>query len=280
MNKLIAIAGSGWGFRAAYDSLKNKFDAIELVTQEDTENLNKRPVDVLLNDIEEIKSELLVCAGFKPIISSSFLLSKTVVNIHYSLLPKYRGFHSAVWAILNNEEYLGYTIHLMNENIDDGPILYQYKKKNNQEWTATDFMEHFNAQVSKVLGSVILNYLEGSLKPKKQNKKLATWVGKRGKQHCMVDFNKSFDYTKRFFRALVNPYPLPYFVCKGIEYEIISFELISINTISEPGRILNIEENGIYVSMPEGYFLIKKLAKNGKMVGFKEFKIGLYLNKV
>jgi methionyl-tRNA formyltransferase len=218
MNKLIAIAGGGWGFWAAYSSLKRKFDKIELVTLDDVYKSNIRSNDVLLNDIVEARAEILICAGYKPIISNNFLSSKDVINIHYSLLPKYRGMHSTVWAILNNEEYLGFSIHLMNENIDDGPILYQYRKKNNELWTSANFMEHFNDQVSKVLADVILDYLKGLISPKKQDKNLATWVGRRHKQHCMFDFNRTFDYTQRFFRALVYPYPLPYFIHKKIEY--------------------------------------------------------------
>jgi methionyl-tRNA formyltransferase len=46
------------------------------------------------------------------------------------LLPKYRGLHSTVWSILNNEPYFGLTIHIMNEFIDDGPVVYQYKFRN------------------------------------------------------------------------------------------------------------------------------------------------------
>lgn len=278
MNNLIALAGSGWGFWAAYSSLIRKFDIIELITPDEKAFSNIRPNDILLKHIKETKSKLLICAGYKPIISSHFLSSKDVINIHYSLLPKYRGMHSTVWAILNNEAYLGLSIHLMNENIDDGPILYQYKIKNNEFWTSSDFMKHFNEHVAMVLSEVIFDYINGRIIPQMQNKELATWVGRRNKHHCLIDFNQSFDYTQRFFRALVDPYPLPYFCLNGINYEVIEFDLIKVRTISEIGRIVNIEETGIYVSMPEGYILVKKALINGGVVKFSNFKIGNYLN--
>lgn len=56
-----------------------------------------------------------------------------IINIHYSLLPKYRGYHSTVWAIINDEKYLGLTIHEMSEYIDDGDIIYQYKVENDKK---------------------------------------------------------------------------------------------------------------------------------------------------
>ena len=100
-------------------------------------------------------------------------------------MPKYRGLHAIAWAILNMEEELGNTIHLMNEYIDDGEILEQFKVKYESQ-TSQEIVKLFDDYVENNLGRVILEFIEGTIIPVKQDNKNATWVTKRNLTDCLT----------------------------------------------------------------------------------------------
>ena len=200
------------------------------------------------------------------------------INVHYSLLPKYRGLHSTVWAIINDEEYIGLTIHLMNEYMDDGPIIHQKRFKNDHKATAYDFMIQNNMYVEENLGKVIDDYLQGGIELKPNDKSKATWVGRRTLLDCKVDFNKSIKYQKAFFRALVPPYPCPFIEYKDCKYFITSVDFHSQNVDTHIGRILNIDNDGLWIKIQDGYLVIKSLEdQNGESIPLNLFRIGCLL---
>ena len=108
--------------------------------------------------------------------------------------PRYRGFHSTVWAVLNDERQLGFSIHRINAGVDDGPLIYQYQLENDMKQTAAWYMEHFNAKVEAVLSDVVEGYLSGAIPEIEQDRKNASWVGKRSMEDCCIDFDRDIAY--------------------------------------------------------------------------------------
>lgn len=265
MNQIIYLAGEGWGNDSAFAGLcKGGFDV-------------RRIEGTALPDL---KGETVVFAGFKPIVSHNFIADNTCINIHYSLLPKYRGFHSTVWAILNDEDYLGLTAHLMSDYIDDGPIIHQFMVENDRVRTSREYMEFFNSYIADNIGQILEDYLYGKTGLSENNKQLATWVGKRTREDCKIDFHRDIHYLKNFFRALVDPYPLPYVEHKGVEYVVTKVGFHHQNVETHMGRILNIDNEGLWVKVLDGYILIKELrTRDGDIVPYTLFRIGQYLNQ-
>ncbi|HNW91126.1 MAG TPA: formyltransferase family protein [Bacteroidales bacterium] len=282
IERIICLAGDGWGAIAAYTSLIKLFRAVEIVS-DDSKLLNmSRPEDIKRHHLNEVISEKIICAGYKKIIGPEILNQKEFINIHYSLLPKYRGFHSTVWAILNGEKKLGLTIHRMNQYIDDGPVIFQYETENDGVSTATWYMEHFNSWIADNLHGVLQKYFEGLILPQPQNKELATWVGKRSLEDCKIDFSQSHDFLQQFFRALTPPYPRPFIRINNHD-EILFVEQVSFirrDVKTHTGRILNIDKEGIYVSSADGYVIIHKMIdSNGASYDDKKLKIGMFLDQ-
>ncbi|MEM9649892.1 MAG: formyltransferase family protein, partial [Bacteroidota bacterium] len=120
----IGFAGEGWGAVSAVKGLKKNFE-IQALTEDETVLSEMDSTDTAVNFFEEFECEIVVCAGYRPLIKKEILEKYDVINIHYSLLPAYRGLHSTAWAILNGEEELGLTIFRINQFMDDGPIIYQ-----------------------------------------------------------------------------------------------------------------------------------------------------------
>ena len=276
--KRLIVFGDGWGTIAVLKGLKNFSRPVYVVSND--EGVLQMAEHIADSDLSVYDNELMLFAGFKPIVPNAVLEKNCCINIHYSLLPAYRGLHSTVWAILNNEDYLGATIHLMNEYIDDGDILYQYKVENDRVSTSRQYMEMFNAKISEVVADVLTRFINGSLIPQKQEKSKASWVGKRNEKDCMIDFSKPIAYQKAFFRALVGPYPLPYVIHKGNKYEVMKVGYHSSTVETHLGRILNIDNEGLWVKCADGYLILKELRDiENKIVSTSIFRTGQYLNR-
>ena len=275
--KRVIVFGDGWGAVAAMKGLKNFALPVYVVSNdENVLSLAERTANANLDVYE---NELLLFAGYKPIVQAPVLQRNTCLNIHYSLLPNYRGLHSTVWEILNDEDYLGATIHVMNENIDDGPIVYQYKVANDRIKTSTEYMELFNAHITENIDCILSDFIDEKIIPQPQDKSQASWVGKRNKKDCMIDFSKPLAYQKAFFRALVNPYPLPYITHNSNKYVVTKVKYHQSNVITHIGCILNIDNEGLWVKCADGYLVLQELRdENNQIVPVSVFRIGQYLN--
>lgn len=256
----IIFAGSGHGGIVALKSLQEYFTYIEVITDDLDVISLLRDSDKQIDSLSRSLTNLVVCAGYHEIIKENILKEKIIINTHPSLLPKYRGMHGLAWAMLNFESELGFTIHLMNKYIDDGDILEQYKVKYKNQ-TSQEIMTLFDTYVRNNLGRVVVDYLSNSLIPLKQDKSKATWVAKRNIDDCIIDFGKSNLYINRLFKVLVAPYPLPMLKIGNMLYEILDYKLIEINYYTDLGRVVNIEDNNVYIKVKDGLLIINNLRK-------------------
>lgn len=268
MSRRIYLAGEGWGNNSAKAGLNKQFQDIIHITEATKESLT------------QLKKETIIFAGYKPLVPHDVIANNNCINVHYSLLPKYRGLHATVWTILNDEDYIGLTIHQMTDFIDDGPIIHQYKIKNDRIQNCMEYMELLNAYIAENLGEIVRDYLDGKILLQKNDKSKATWVGKRNHKDCKIDFERDLNYQKCFFRALVAPYPLPYVEYKGEELTVTKVDFHSANVDTHIGRILNIDNDGLWVKVKDGYIVLKELKdKDNKIVHYSEFKIGQFFNQ-
>lgn len=275
--KRIIVFGDGWGAVAVMKGLRNFGLPVYVVSND--EDVMQLAEHTAAADLSVYDDELLLFAGYKPIVPNSVLEKNCCINIHYSLLPQYRGMHSTVWAILNDEPELGGTIHLMSQYIDDGDILYQFRVANDRTSTSRQYMETFNHIVEDNVADVLTRFIQGSLIPQKQDKSKASWVGKRNEKDCMIDFSKPIAYQKAFFRALVEPYPLPYVLHKGNKYEVTKVGYHPSSVKTHIGRILNIDNEGLWVKCANGYMVLQELRDvENQVVPVSVFRIGQYLN--
>ena len=235
--------------------------------------------NVGVNNIDELSNKTIVFAGYNSIVNSELIKKNTSINIHYSLLPKYRGLHSTAWEIINAETELGLTIHLMTSFIDDGPIIFQKSFKNDNVSTLSDYMKIKNNFIAKNLGDIVVKYLNNEIITIEQDKKKASWVGKRGKKHNLIDFNQDSHYAKRLFRVLSPPYPYPSIIYMGLKYFVKGFKFHGSSINTDIGRILNVDDEGVWVKNNDGYLILKNINnENNEAVPYSFFKIGNYLN--
>lgn len=277
----VIIAGEAPGINSLYDGMKDYFKNLGVLTS-DRRVLSLKKSHYFLDDLESQERQLVVMSGFRPLLSSDQLAMHTFLNIHYGALPRYRGMHPVVWSLLNDEREFGWTLHLVDEFMDSGPILYQYRLANDREITAPEVMTHFHKSVTERIAGIIFLYLQGLLPSVPQNEKAAIWCGKRNLADCYLNFSEDSEELKRIFRALCSPYPYPRIEYKKISYEIREFEIKPDNQLNlTTGRIYNVDKRGAWIRFSDCYLHVRTFWDlEGREISASDiFPIGARLEK-
>lgn len=170
----------------------------------------------IVNRLKTENVELGIVADFSFIIPQEIINTPKfkIINIHFSLLPKYRGASPVQFAILNGEKETGITYHLMDKGMDTGPILAQIKHKLSGNETSGDLYNQLFQVAADNLTKVITNYTEGKIAPEMQNNDAATFTYSKTrlkttfifKEDAKIDWNSHSNVIERQIRAY-NPWP-------------------------------------------------------------------------
>lgn len=161
-------------------------------------------ISELEEKILELKPDLIVLIAYAKIISERILdISEYgAINVHGSLLPKYRGASPIQGAILNGDDKTGITIMKMAKGLDSGPILAEKEVFVASDDTASSLYEKLSQISSETLPEVLKKYIKGEIAPVKQNDEQATYVGLIKKEDGRIDWNKSAQEIERLIRAM------------------------------------------------------------------------------
>lgn len=183
------------------------------------------------------------------------------VNIHPSLLPKYRGPSPLQTAILNGDKETGVSIMLIDEKMDHGPILAQERLPIHPDDTLPVLAEKASKIGSKLLIKAIKGYLDGDIQPTPQNDALATVCHILDRDSGRVDFGKkTADEVYNLFRGL-SPWPGVWTPWKGKRIKFL--EIKKTNKKLNPGQVLA-DKKDIFIGCRKGAIEILKLQLEGK----------------
>ncbi|KKR09669.1 MAG: Methionyl-tRNA formyltransferase [Parcubacteria group bacterium GW2011_GWA2_39_18] len=156
------------------------------------ENLND---EKFLSQIKKIRPDLFLVAAYGKILPKIILEipSAGAINVHGSLLPKYRGSSPLQAALLNGDKETGLTFILMDEKVDHGPILVKKKIKIKKNCTYSELSKEMSFLAAKITPSVIEDFLNKKIKPLPQNEDEASYVKTIKKEDGHVDFNMPAD---------------------------------------------------------------------------------------
>jgi methionyl-tRNA formyltransferase len=282
-NNLI-ICGNGHGIRAVYDGLISSAFSFFICTddQDIIIQAKKDNIPFFANYLECISStsDLVITSSYKAKIPHKDLNRAHFMNIHYALLPKYRGMHPIVWALLNGEDFVGFTIHRVSDLLDQGPIVYQEKvlTKNMTSW---ELMIEIDKLVTKKISSFLTDFYSGNLLEFEQSEKDAIFVAKRNLEDCRVLWhNWDARFFEKILRALVEPYPLPFFYFKDSKIEIFKAIVINKDYYEINGRIVYRDHNFVFIKIIGGLLKLGEIRINGVLIKAVDYfkKIGVRLN--
>ena len=169
---------------------------------------DKGELSTINRKLAKLKPTLFVVASYGMIVPSETLLipEKGALNVHPSLLPKYRGASPIQAAILNGDTETGVTIMLMDEQMDHGPIVSQEKIALSPAETTATAMAKLAQVGGKILVRTIPVYLEGKLNPRPQDHTQATYTKLVKKDNGRVNWQDNNIQVERMARAY-NPWP-------------------------------------------------------------------------
>ena len=185
------------------------------------------------------------------------------INIHASLLPKYRGGAPIHHSIINGDEYTGVTIMYMDTKMDSGDILYQEKIKIEDTDNVGTMFSKLSELGSEMIIESLPKIIDGSIKPVKQNEEEVTYAYNISKEDEILDFNNTSRDIFNKIRGL-NPFPVSYSILDGKRVKIYSSRIGTSNKNGEMGSIINIYDDGIGVKTKDGEIIITELQFEGK----------------
>ena len=216
-------------------------------------------------EINELSPDLIVVVAFRILPKYIFKIPRFgSINLHASLLPKYRGAAPINWAIINGERETGVTTFFLQEKVDTGSIIMQKNvdiTSDDNAGTVHDKLMKLGAQVMFDTVDLIEN-TSGAPPVSKQNNGEATPAPKIFKEDCRIDFDQSVDKVYDFIRGL-SPYPGAFTEYQDKQIKIFSTNKSHWDSLKGPGRFF-IKEEKLYVSTLNEFLEITELQMEGK----------------
>ena len=184
------------------------------------------------------------------------------INIHGSLLPKYRGAAPIQRAVMNGETVSGVTSMYMEKGLDTGDMLLKEEVPISENTTAGELHDILAAAGGRVLLKTLEALTQGTLNPIKQEDSLSTYAAQLTKQEGEVDWSEDAQTIVNKVRGL-NPWPMAYSYI-GEKRFVIDFAYKAEQHSANCGEVLSADKNGLVISCGDGAVLIKNIKLEGK----------------
>lgn len=246
--------------------------------------LQPKKIAFITEEIKKLAPDLIIVVAYAQIIPKSIIdIPKYgIINVHGSLLPKYRGSSCIQAPLLNGDEKTGVTIMLMDENLDTGPILAQKEIKINDSDTAKILFEKLSNLGAEILLPTIKNYIDNKIQPQAQDNTKSSYVKMLKKSDGHIDWSRPAVEIERQIRAMYS-WPGAYGIIKPDEAhdEEIMLKIITvahnpININAHKSGTLFMNNNELYIQCGKDALEIYTLQLSGKNIMFAQEFINGY----
>jgi methionyl-tRNA formyltransferase len=217
--------------------------------------------------IKNVEFDVMIVSAYGKILPN-WLLDKALiipVNIHYSLLPKYRGASPIQSSILNGDKETGITFMKMSQNMDEGDIIEKFPILIHDSWNKTDLENALSDKSVEKIIEVLNNIYNNNYSLEKQDHDKASYCYKVQKQDSIVDFNNSSFSILNKFRAL-NEWPGLSFMHKEISIKIHNLHVEPCDLNFTPGEIISFNKYGIKIKTIDSSIVITYLQFPNKKI--------------
>ncbi len=228
--------------------------------------INVRTPDQLKNNKSEyeyfknLELDLVIIVAYGKIVPKEFLsLSKEgFINLHASILPKWRGAAPIQRSIMNQDKETGISVMKINEKLDEGDISHIFKINIEENENAQNLSERLSILASKNISDVIDGILDKEINFKPQDHSKATYAKKIKKTDGLIDWKDSAENIIGKINGLY-PYPGGYFLFKGERYKILKAEKSF--SKENPGKVIT---NDLEISCGTNSIKILEIQREGK----------------
>lgn len=232
----------------------------------------------IFEEVSKTKPDAIIIASYGVILPKKVLEIPPLgcINIHPSMLPKYRGPSPIPSTILNGDYNSGVTLMKLDTGMDTGPIIAQEKFLIDPSHNASDLTEKLFSLGGKLLTKILPDFASGNIQVTPQNDKKATTTLKIKKTDGLIKWSNTSEYIKNQIKAFT-PWPGTYtfwqgnriIIHDGNEYQ------KNVNLKSTPGTIVQLSNQSIGVVTSTNFLELKKIQLEGKKVlSVEEFLMG------
>ncbi len=201
------------------------------------------------------------------------------INVHASLLPKYRGAAPIQWAVIDGEEKTGVTTMQMNEGIDTGDILETTEVVVDKKETGGSLFEKLSHEGAKLIVKTLEDLKEGKITPVKQDDSKSNYAKILKKELGNIDFNKTAEEIERLIRGL-NPWPSAYTKLNGKNLKIWDADVSDEEYEGKNGEIVSVDKKHFVIKTGQGSLIVNELQLEGKKrMMAEQFLLGYKLEK-
>ena len=208
-------------------------------------------------------AELAVVVAYGKILPKDVLeaLPRGCINVHVSLLPRYRGAAPVQWSVIHGDAETGVTIMQLDEGMDTGPVLFEKRLAIDPAWTSGDLFEHLKGVAPATMLEALALIAEGRAEPKPQDHALATHARMLEKKDGAIDFTRpAREVASRILG--VDPWPGAQATLRGQVIKL--FRARAIDGRGTPGTVLAIDGDGAVIACGDGAVRVSELQLPGK----------------
>jgi len=218
-----------------------------------------------LTQLAEFNADLMIVVAYGLILPTAALETPRLgcVNVHGSLLPRWRGaapIQRAIWA---GDTHSGVTIMQMDEGLDTGPMLFKASLEVDSQETSSTLYERLAALGPQALVEAIDLLAQDKLPAQVQDDAQANYAKKLSKDEAKINWQDDAAHIERCIRAF-NPWPVSYFQLEQHNVKVWQATIGSIETDQAPGTIVQADKHGIVVATGQGSICLEQLQFPGK----------------
>ena len=216
--------------------------------------------------LEKTEADVCVVAAFGQIIPASILHMKKYgcINVHASLLPKYRGAAPIQWAVIDGEKESGVTIMQMDEGLDTGDMLAKAIVPLDEKETGGSLFDKLSEAGGRLCVETLAKLEKGEITPEKQGESPTAYASMLDKKMGNIDWSKSAVVIERLVRGL-NPWPSAYTHLDGKTLKIWACDVLPQSASKgESGEILEVTKDAIHVQTGDGILVLREIQLAGK----------------
>ena len=226
--------------------------------------------------LSELQPDLIVVVSYGQIIPKNLLSipKNGFLNVHASLLPRWRGAAPIQRSIMNLDKETGISIMKINENLDEGPVCSQYSLIITEKMNAEELSEKLSQLTSEKILDILDNIYDGNIKFIEQEHSKATYAKKIQKVEGKINWDEKADKIIGKINGLY-PYPGAFFSYNGERYKVLKAE-----KYHSKGKAGNIISEDFEICCGEGSIKVLTIQREGKRVQkINEFLLGTQIKK-